>query len=339
MLEAMARPLALCAIVLVAGCSREADEAADHHEHGDEPIATVDQALSDSDPVAVAIGESCTTSVVKGLSTQLIDEIQCLRPGTFASIEGLPGFELGAAVFPWLQTPARDALVAVQRERGVTLAINSALRTLPQQLLLYRWYEAGRCGIGLAAAPGNSNHESALAVDVQDNAAWRDAMAAHDFVWLGSSDPVHFDYEGEGRIDIGGLSVLAFQRLWNRNHPEDRIDEDGDYGPATEERLTKAPVGGFPKGADCGAPSANTPAPSGGAAGTGGPLGASGTRSDGEAPGGCAMTGRSRPGASPFAMLAAGVILAGAVRRASRDRELRNRRGCGGTRRPRRSGA
>lgn len=323
----MARQLAPGVLLLVASCAGDAADGADHHEHGDEPIASARAALSDADPVSVAIAESCTTSVVKGLSTQLLDEVQCMRPGTFTSIEGLPGFELGAAVFPWLQTPAREALVAAQKQRGATMAINSALRTLPQQFLLYRWYKANRCGISLAAAPGKSNHESALAVDIQDNAAWREVMAAHDFVWLGASDPVHFDFEGEGRIDIGGLSVLAFQRLWNRNHPEDRIEEDSEYGPATEERLAKAPVGGFPRGADCAAPATGEPRPPSSTSGSGGPLGASGKRVDGEGQGCAAAGSRASTSGAPLVL-----VLAAAL-------GFRRRRGSGGSRRPRRSGA
>ena len=33
---------------------------------------------------------------------------------------------------------------------------------------------------------------------------------------------------------LRGADVLAFQRLWNRNHPGDAIDEDGLYGPAVD---------------------------------------------------------------------------------------------------------
>jgi len=234
----------------------------------DEPIGESSQALNDGDPVSVAVSDSCTTTSVKGLSTQLIEEIQCLRPGTMKSIEGIDGLTLGSAVFPWMQTKAADAIVAAQKQRGVPLEINSALRTLPQQFLLYSWYQAKRCNIGLAAQPGRSNHESGLAVDVEDNAGWREAMTAHDMKWLGSSDPVHYDYVGDGRVDLGGLSVLAFQKLWNRNHPEDPIAEDSAYGDDTEKRLAKSPVGGFAKGADCSAeqaPPPAAPAPSAGA--------------------------------------------------------------------------
>ncbi|MDF2697815.1 MAG: hypothetical protein K0S65_6198, partial [Labilithrix sp.] len=144
-----------------------------------------------------------------------------------------------------------NALVAAQKARGVTMSINSGLRTLPQQYLLYRWYQTGRCGIGLAAKPGNSNHESGIAVDINDNASWRSAMNGKGFQWLGSSDPVHFDFRGGGTVSMKGLSVRAFQRLWNRNNPNDKISEDGVYGPATEARLSKAPVGGFAQGALC----------------------------------------------------------------------------------------
>jgi D-alanyl-D-alanine carboxypeptidase len=314
----MVRRFAPLAIALVAACAFEGPAQRDHHEHGDEPIGTSVSALSDSDPVSAAVDDSCTTSVVKGLSTQLIEEIQCLRPGTFASIEGEAGFTLGSAVFPWLQAPARQALVAAQKQRGVTMEINSALRALPQQYLLYRWYKTGRCGIGLAAAPGKSNHESALAVDIEDNTAWRDVMAAHDFVWLGANDPVHFDFKGDGASDIGGVSVLAFQRLWNRNHPEDRIGEDSDYGPATEERLAKAPIGGFAKGADCSVPKTNDPPPptSSGGSGSGGPIGASGDRRDGEGPSGCAVGGAPVSSPAWLVTLVGGLAMVGRRRRA-----------------------
>jgi len=45
--------------------------------------------------------------------------------------------------------------------------------------------------------------------------------------------------------------VLAFQKLWNRNNPGDKIGEDGAYGPQTEARLKKSPATGFATGASC----------------------------------------------------------------------------------------
>ena len=62
-------------------------------------------------------------------------------------------------------------------------------------------------------------------------------------------DPVHFDHLSSP--DIRGKDVLAFQRLWNRNHPTDKISVDGDYGPQTADRLKRAPAKGFAKGPQC----------------------------------------------------------------------------------------
>lgn len=227
-----------------------------------ENVGSVRAALSDTDPVSDAIDASCSTTSVKGLATQLVDEIQCLQPGTLTRIDGIDGLTLEEAVFPYLQTPAAKAIERAQQARGTTMTINSALRTLPQQYLLYQWYKAGRCGISLAAAPGKSNHESGLAVDVDDADGWRSSMEANDMKWLGASDPVHFDYVGDGKVELTGLSVLAFQKLWNENHPDDRIDEDSLYGAETEKRIALAPVGGFPKGPECAqTPDASAPPP------------------------------------------------------------------------------
>ncbi len=103
------------------------------------------------------------------------------------------------------------------------MIINSGLRTLAQQLMLYTWYQQHRCGITAAAAPGNSiiflslslsvsflsnvcvlnltltgksNHNSGLAVDIQDAPAWKTAMASNGWVKLGDWDPMHYDYKG-----------------------------------------------------------------------------------------------------------------------------------------------
>ena len=63
---------------------------------------------------------------------------------------------------------------------------------------------------------------------------------------------MHFDYKGS---DAGAAhtatDVLAFQKLWNRNHTDDRIPETGKYSPVTELRLKKSPASGFPLGASC----------------------------------------------------------------------------------------
>lgn len=254
--------LALAAALSPLACSGESSDAmpadvADHHDQGEQhegsegTTGSVSSPLSATDTVTAAVAQSCTTTAVKGLALQLVAEIQCLRPSTFTKIDNTPGLALGSAVFPYLQTKAAQGLVAAQKARGTTMSINSALRTLPQQYLLYRWYQTGRCSIGLAATPGTSNHEGGIAVDIDDNAGWRTSMQNKGFRWLGASDPVHYDFIGGGTVDLHGLSVKAFQRLWNRNHPGDLLAEDGVYGPGTESKLAQSPVGGFAMGANC----------------------------------------------------------------------------------------
>lgn len=69
-------------------------------------------------------------------------------------------------------------------------------------------------------------------------------MESNGCKWQGANDVVHFTCPG---TNIKGTSVLAFQKLWNCNNPNDKIAEDGVYGAVTEARVLKAPAGGFAK--------------------------------------------------------------------------------------------
>lgn len=237
-----------------------------------EPEADVDTAEPTADEssgvsngsVAAAVSSSCSTSSVKALSLQIIAEANCIEPGAYAKIPSRPNLDAASYVFLFLEQPARDRLVAaLDANPNRVMRVNSGLRTVAQQYLLYRWSQQGRCGISIAARPGRSNHETGLALDLDNASAWRSSLESRGFDWAGSSDPVHFDYEGPGAEDHRGLDVLAFQRLWNRNHASDLIAEDGDYGPQTEARLKQAPAAGFPIGASC-APDPGTCDPSAG---------------------------------------------------------------------------
>jgi hypothetical protein len=199
--------------------------------------------------VKEAVGNSCTTAIVKGLATQLVDEINCIKPGALSRIDGIPHVTLDPVVFPYLQAPAARALATAAAESPIS--INSALRTIPQQYLLVAWGRASRCGIHVVAPVGHSNHEQGLAVDVADHSS--SAMTAAGFKWFGPSDAMHWDYVRGGGTDLAGLSTKAFQRLWNRNHASDQIADDGNYGPNTEKRLEQSPANGFPIGASCNA--------------------------------------------------------------------------------------
>jgi hypothetical protein len=224
-------------LIACSGSSPSDDSTGDGQEDVTAAAGTVEGTVS----------RACSTSSVHGLAQQLIDEIECMAPGTLRRIDGLAGVHLDPVVFPYLQTPAAHALRIAGAKTPVH--VESALRTIPQQYLLYRWYQGGRCSIRLAARVGHSNHEQGLAVDISEEHT--SAMTAAGFRWFGSGDPVHNDYVGDGTVDLLGLSTRAFQRLWNLNHANDRIAEDGDYGPQTEARLKVSPAAGFAHGATC----------------------------------------------------------------------------------------
>jgi len=215
-----------------------------------EPDGSDIERMTYSTQVSQVVYSACSTSVLRGLSEQLIAEVECLRPGTMSRIDDITNVSLESAVLPYLQEPAAADLERAAAE-GSTIYLTSALRSLAQQYVLYRWYQEGRCGIGLAARPGRSKHESGLAIDVSNYSSRREALQRYDYHWYGSGDAVHFTYVGGGTVDLSGLSVMAFQRLWNRNHPEDPIDEDGVYGNLTADRLARSPVNGFSIGSTC----------------------------------------------------------------------------------------
>ncbi len=199
-----------------------------------------------------AAARSCSTSSVDGLSRQIIGQSRCIDPRAFVAVPRRPNLTTKSNVFLYLDASARDHLVkALDANRKKTMTVNSALRTVAQQYLLRRWSLRKRCGIELATPPGDSNHESGLALDIAEASAWRSALEAQEFRWLGSIDRVHFDYKGPDASSRASVDVKAFQQLWNRNHPDDKIAESGRYTPATEERLEKSPAKGFSRGPQC----------------------------------------------------------------------------------------
>ena len=188
----------------------------------------------------------CSTTATYGLSQQIIDEMNVLVPGSLIDCSDLD-ISIGSKQFPYLQRPAKQSLARAIRAREMTMNINSAYRTIAQQFLLRQWSENHQCGISLAAIPGKSNHQSGLAIDIPDFNGWRPFLVAEGWRWLGAttSDKVHFDFVGSGRRDIKPTGIMAFQVLWNKNHLNDKIDEDGFYGPDTARRLAISPAEGF----------------------------------------------------------------------------------------------
>jgi len=214
------------------------------------PDASAGTPSIDGTPVSSFETTSCSTSTVLALSVQIAREVDCLMPGQLVEFVEGPAIEFtGSAVLPYLSTAARDALYAAANGSGNVVQVTSAFRTVVQQYLLRRWFEMGRCGITAAADPGSSNHESGRALDVSNYSTWITPLGAHGWSHDVPGDPVHFDHLDSP--DIRGADVLAFQRLWNRNAPDDRITEDGQYGAMTEERVKRAPAEGFGIGALC----------------------------------------------------------------------------------------
>lgn len=189
---------------------------------------------------------ACNTGLVRGLSRQIIAEMNLSNGNILVSFDDLPVEAVGPAVNPFLQRAAKDALRLAIQDKGQTLGISSAYRTVAQQFLLRRQFEAHLCGIQAAARPGRSNHEDGLALDIPAFQEWREVMHQHGWQWFGPGDRVHFTFMGGGtRNDVGNLGVRAFQQLWNKNNPNDRIAEDGDFGPQTAARLAISPADGF----------------------------------------------------------------------------------------------
>jgi N-acetylmuramoyl-L-alanine amidase len=183
-----------------------------------------------------------STAVVNGLSQQLIYQLQLMMPDAFVSFDDL-NVDLLDAAFPYVQTPAKQALQKAIQDRGQTMQVNSAYRTIAQQMLLYndRFNNPNP-----VAPPGASNHQTGLAIDIEDPRGWEVYLMRYGWNPL-PGDPPHFDYQGDGTIDLRSQSILAFQQLWNLNHPDQRITEDGGFGPQTEDALNRSPATGFPK--------------------------------------------------------------------------------------------
>ena len=80
--------------------------------------------------VSQAASSGCSTDGVKGLSLQIIARAACDDPDSFVEVPSLPNVTMGTSVFPYLEKPARDALVdAANAKPGMHLGVNSMLRT------------------------------------------------------------------------------------------------------------------------------------------------------------------------------------------------------------------
>jgi hypothetical protein len=191
----------------------------------------------------------CETSSAIGLDSQLLYQINIIKPGLLVRIDDLPQIKLGSSVHPWVQAPMRDCLIrALAKRPDKTLTINSAYRTIVGQQLLRSHFENGRCGIPAAAPPGRSNHNNASAIDIENPQEWLSALESSGFYWLKRrirAEWMHFDCVDRRIIDMRSISIRAFQQLHSLANPGDRLSADGDLGQLTANRLRNAPIYGF----------------------------------------------------------------------------------------------
>ena len=181
----------------------------------------------------------CESHLVRGLSDQLLRAQVCAYPDSLVAFSH-PTIHAASSVNQYGSPEMSAALLSVAA--GNRIDLNDAFRTVVMQYAYVATDQPGGSdGCFTPAAPGTSRHEWGKAVDVGNYSAVRGALEGAGFVWAGSGDPVHFTTGPERR----GTDVRTFQHLWNLNHPEERIDEDGIYGPQTEGALRRSPAGGF----------------------------------------------------------------------------------------------
>lgn len=265
----------LAAAFLFQACADDPLDAVDHHDHDHEELSEYWEIERNVDDTAfkqlttvndLVASRACSTASTQGLNRQIAEELNCMSPGMFSSIQDIPNVRLGPGANPFLQNGAASALkAAASRNPNTTLHINSSWRSVVQQYVLKRW--EGSCGIGVAARPGRSQHESGLALDT--NGAMPNSLRAQSWSWYcdrtnrgrwnGCRDTPHWDYRNG--TDLRSAGVKAFQRLWNRANPNDKIAEDGAYGPQTEARLRRSPLAGFSTGTTCNGAVAQTEDP------------------------------------------------------------------------------
>lgn len=198
-----------------------------------------------------AAAAGCSTAPLRPLNNQileiLLDRVNTEEETSLVPVDDIPLLALvGGSTIPLLQPAARASLQEVIEQVGQEMNLRHAFRTIAQQLVLKEW--VGQCGITSARRPGTSDHERGLAIDIDNNALWRSALQNNGWHWAGPGDKGHFNFVGDDvNPNVLKEAVRSFQILWNRNNPNELIDEDGIYGEEqTGPALRRSPIEGFP---------------------------------------------------------------------------------------------
>ncbi len=115
---------------------------------------------------------------------------------TFTGETAIPGTN-GKAVINSRVSAAVVKMLKAAKADGISLSISSAYRSNSKQTELHNC-APGCTGGNPAAAPGYSNHQSGVALDVNEplNSWMRSNGSRYGYKWFGSGDPVHFSPEG-----------------------------------------------------------------------------------------------------------------------------------------------
>ncbi len=244
---------------LLTGCLAGESDLPSDEDESDIRSAAVPGSIAD------AANKGCSTTVALNLSKQIVDAANCIQESSWREIDPtVANITVAPDQVPYLVPAAADALeeFAVTNP-DIRFTLNSVLRSVAQQYMIYRWYQTGRCRIPKAAKPGNSNHEQGLAFDTSEASkihdlslgknmsSEKDDISSYGFQWFGSSDKYHFTFVEASTPNTKGLDVRAYQALWNASNPHDPIQVTGTYTDATAARLAKTPIQGFSRMPTC----------------------------------------------------------------------------------------
>ena len=194
----------------------------------------------------------CSTAGLRPLNEQIVEvllsAVNTVNETNLVRCDDIPRLSvIRNSTIPLLQPAARDSLQEVIAQEERQLKLIHGYRTIAQQFVLLQWKIRGRCNITAARRPGTSDHERAIAIDIDDFSVWRDALESNGWDWAGPGDRGHFSFRGPGvSPKVLTESVRSFQKLWNLNNPDDLIDQDGVFGDIeTGPRLLLSPIEGF----------------------------------------------------------------------------------------------
>lgn len=201
---------------------------------------------------AVADGLSdCSTNEVYGLSSQMLHQLHCDHPGVLDDIHSIEQLCMSSSLLPYLDRQAGNALKTALNHSTNPFTVTSSFRTMAEQYVLYQWSSNSRCGHSQTEdRPGSSDHMKGVALDISQYQQFKHEASTSRFQWQGESSPTRFIFSSS-TFDVERALVRSFQKLWNVNHPTEKVVEDGVYGPQTQTVLRRTAAAGFKKAPSC----------------------------------------------------------------------------------------